>query len=29
VVYTEGYNDAAVSCMITSRHQKGSFGLEN
>jgi hypothetical protein len=29
VVYKEGHNAAAVSCMIASRHQKGSFGLEN
>jgi hypothetical protein len=25
VVYKEGHNAAAVSCMIASRHQKGSF----
>jgi len=28
-VYKEGNDAAAVSCMIASRHQKGSFGLVN
>jgi len=28
-VYKEGYNVAALNCMIASRHQKGNFGLEN
>jgi len=25
VVYKEGYNVEAISCMITSRHQNGNF----